>query len=134
MQRHPDGRDERERRECRNHRRERHQDQEQRSGEAAAAEAPLDADPDRRVREQVESAPTAEREGPDRVELLAGVRDARSRSPRIEKKSKYASQNDVATRSPRIAAATSRTPMSIPVAPRPIEMNASPSAMISTGP
>jgi hypothetical protein len=46
----------------------------------------------------------------------------------------YASQNDVATSRPRTAAATSPTPMSIPRAPIPIAMNASPSAMITTGP
>ena len=49
----------------------------ERGNEAAAAhpDPPFDPRPDRRVREQVERASAAEREGPDGVELLADVPD-----------------------------------------------------------
>ena len=80
MQCEPDGGDERQCGECRDHRREWEQECEHGSGHEAPAahpQAPLYPAPDRRVREEVERAPAAERERSDRVELLADVADDR---------------------------------------------------------
>jgi hypothetical protein len=71
-----DGQHQRKSCERRDQRGEREQQQEeQRRGEAAAAqmEASLDSNPDRRVREQVDRAPAAQRERDDPVELVADV-------------------------------------------------------------